>query len=85
MYSLLVKTTRGERVVEYTLPDEARQEFMRMLDDGLLTNYWYQLYLGFLLNGFESITIDGEAVFEVTTPVMVEVDADEGEGFAESD
>jgi hypothetical protein len=83
MYSLLIKTTRGERVVEYTLPDEARQEFMRMLDDGLLTNYWYQMYLGFLLNGVESVTVDGETVFEVATPVMVE--ADDSEGLAESD
>lgn len=85
MHSLLVKTRTGTEIIEFTLREEARQELMRMLDDGHVSNYWYQMYLGFLLNDFENVVIDGETVFEIATPVEVEADANDSQGFAGSD
>lgn len=76
MYTLCLQCSTGEEIISFTEKEEARQEMIRLLDDGLLTNYRYQLYLGFLLNGVEQVQIDGEAVFEITVPAPVEVEAE---------
>lgn len=65
MYTLLVKGREEDLIIEFTEREEARQELMRHLDDGRISNYRYQLYLGFLLNDVDQVMIDGEAVFEI--------------------
>lgn len=77
MYTLCIKCLGGERIIEFTCKDEARQELIRYLDDGHISKYTYQLYLGFLLNGFDSIMIDGETIFEIAVPALVHAEEDE--------
>ena len=76
MYTLCIKCSDGERIVSFTEKEEARQELIRLLDDGHLTNYRYQLYLGFLLNGYESVMIENETAFEITVPAPIEVESE---------
>lgn len=77
MYTLCIKCIGGERIVAFTLKDEARQELMRFWDDGHISQYQYQQYLGFLLNGYESVMIDGETVFECAVPALVCADEED--------
>jgi hypothetical protein len=75
MHTLYIKCRDGTaKVIEFTQRDEARQELMRFLDDGYISQYQYQQYLGYLLNGHESVQIDGYVVFEVAVPAPVEVE-----------
>jgi hypothetical protein len=77
MYTLAIECRDGEElIIEFTEKEDARQELMRLLDDGKVSNYRYQLYLGFLLNGVESVMIDHKSVFEITMPVPVEAECD---------
>lgn len=77
MYTLAIQCTDGEElIIEFTEKEEARQELIRLLDDGKVTNYRYQLYLGFLLNGYESVMIDHKSIFEITVPVPMEAECD---------
>ena len=63
MYTLCVKCEDGERIISFTVRDEARQELIRLWDDGHISKYTYNLYVGFLINGIESVMIDGETIF----------------------
>lgn len=72
MNTLFIKCRDRDRYVEYNQPDEARQELMRFLDDGHISQYQYTQYIGFLLNGNHSVVIDGEVIFEAAA--LVEVD-----------
>lgn len=75
MYTLAIQCKDGdELIIEFSEKDEARQELIRFLDDGKVSNYRYHLYLGFLLNGYESVVLDGKTVFEIAIPVEVECD-----------
>jgi hypothetical protein len=77
MYTLCIKCRDGDRIISFTLKDEARQELMRFWDDGHISQYQYQQYLGFLLNGYESVQIDGDTVFECAVPALVNAEEDE--------
>lgn len=74
MFSLYVKTRGGSRVITFVQKDDARQELMRLLDDGIISQYDYQMYLRFLVNGNESVIIDGDVWFEISVPAVVEAE-----------